>query len=187
MAAPNHSENAVLIATDSVTTGTLSELSTTLEELQPLASKIADLKKETLERETAVLTAILGKVAPLVPLLSEDCEQHYRREIVILAREERVQLEESFGFFSEYRLILYENGLLARTHRYGEWSEGQHPGWENTDGDVLTPEAAILAFGFTAISNGLIKALDEASPMVILKEELEGRIAALTQALEAMR
>ena len=49
MAAPNHSENTVLIAADSVKTGTLSELSTALDELQPLASRIADLKKETLK------------------------------------------------------------------------------------------------------------------------------------------
>ncbi len=50
MAAPNHSENAVLIATDSVTTSMLSELRTALDELQPLASKITNLKEETLER-----------------------------------------------------------------------------------------------------------------------------------------
>ena len=120
MPAPNHSENAVLIATDSATTGMLSELSTTLAELQPLASKIADLKKETLEKECLILKAILEKLTPLVPLLSEDYEQYYRREIVILTREERVQLEDGLGFFSEHRLILYENGLLVRTHRYGQ-------------------------------------------------------------------
>jgi len=187
MAAPNHSENAFLIATDSVTAGTLSELSTALDELQPLASKIADLKNETLEREAAVLKSILEKATPLVPLLSEDCEQHYRREIVILAREERVQLDDGLSFISEPKLILYENGVLARTHRYGEWSEGSRLGWENTDEVMLTPEAAILTFGFTAISGGLIKVLGEASSMVTLKEKLEGDLAALTKALEALQ
>ncbi len=68
-----------------------------------------------------------------MPMLSIDYEQCYRREIVILTNEERVQLEKDLGFFSEYRLILYENGLLVRMHRYGEWSEGLRPGWENTD------------------------------------------------------
>ena len=121
-----------------------------------------------------------------MPLLSEDCEQCYRREIVILTREERVQLD-YFGFFSEHRLILYENGLLVRTHRYGQFSENLHLGWENTDEDVLTPEAAITAFGFKAISNGLIRVLGEASSMAALKEELEGEVAALTKALEAQR
>jgi len=201
MAAPNHSENALLIATDSInaiatdpattsnsaTTGTLSELTTSLDELQLLASKIADLKKETLEREAAVLKSILAKLAPLVPLLSDDCEHHYRCEIVILAREERVQLEDGLGFFSEHRLILYENGLLVRTHRYGELSEGPRFGWENTDEVVLTPEAAIIAFGLTAISKGLMKVLGEASSMAILKEKLEGDLVALTKALEALR
>ena len=186
MPAPNHPGNAVLAATDSATTGMLSELSTALDELHPLASKISDLKKQTLEREAAILKAILEKATPMVPLLSEDCEQCYRREIVILTREERVQLAESSGFFSEHRLILYENGLLARTHRYGQSSEGSRFGWENTDEDVLTPEAAIIIFGFTAISKGLIKALGEASLMVILKEELECDLAALTKALEAL-
>ena len=195
MAAPNHSENSVpiatdpidTIATDSATANTLSELNTTLAELQPLASRIADLKKETLDKEAIVLKAILEKATPLVPLLSEDCEQHYRREIVILTSEERVQLEDGLGFFSEHRLILYENGLLARTHRYGEWSEGSRLGWENTDEVVLTPEAAIIIFGLTAISKGLIKALGDASSMAILKEKLEGDLVALTKTLEALR
>ncbi len=188
----NHPENADLVATDpaiaddSATTDTLSELNTTLAELQPLASKISDLQKETLEKESSILKAILEKLKPLVPLLSEDCEQCYRREIILLTREERVQLEEGLGFFSEYRLILYENGLLVRAHRYGQSMEGLHLGWENTDEDVLTPEAAITAFGFTAISKGLMKALGEVSSMAILKEELEGRIAALTNALETL-
>ena len=192
MAAPNHSENAVLTATDSVTTGMLSELSTALDELPLLASKIADLKKETLDREAAILKAILEKVTPLVPLLSEDSEQCYRREIIILTREERIQLE-NFSIFSEYNLILYENGLLVRTHRYGQTmdhgqsTEALRLGWENTAEDVLTPEAAIMAFGFTAISEGLIKVLGDASPMEILREKLEGDLAALAKALEALQ
>ncbi len=195
MPTPNQSENASLIATnsidtiatDSVTSSMLSELDIALDEFAPLASKIADLKKETLAKEAAVLKAILEKATPLVPMLSDDCNQYYRREIVILTQEERVQLENGYGFFSEYRLILYENGLLVRMHRYGECSEGFRLGWENEDEDVLTPEAAITTFGLLAISKGLIMALGETLCMVTLKEELEGRLAALTEALEAMR
>ena len=186
MAASNLSENALLMATDSVTTGMLSDLSIALDELTPLAARIADLKKEALDREAAALKAILEKVTPLVSLLSIDCEQCYRREIVILTRVERVQLEKGYGFFSEYRLILYENGLLVRMHRYGECSEGLRLGWENEDEDVLTPQAAIAAFGLAAISGGLMKVLGEASSMAILKERLEGRLAALTRALEEL-
>ncbi len=183
---PNLSENLSLVATDSVTTDMLSDLNTALDELMPLAARIADLKKETLDREAAVLKAILEKITPLVPLLSTDCEQYYRREIVILTQEERVQLDKNSGFFSEYRLILYENGMLVRAHRYGEFSEGLRLGWENEDEDAITPQAAIAAFGLAAISGGLMKVLGEASSMVILKERLEGRLAALTKALEAL-
>ncbi len=181
MSAPNLSENAMLISTDPATTGILSGLCTALDELSPLASKIADLKKDALDREAAVLKAILEMVTPIVPLLSKDYEQYYRREIIILTKEERVQLEKGLGFFNEYKLILYENGLLVRMHRYGEWSEGPRPGWENTDVDVLTPQAAIIAFGLTAISEGLIKVIDEATSIFILKEELEGRLVALNR------
>ncbi len=187
MSAPNLSENAVLIATNPVTTGMLSGLNTALDELQPIAPKIAILRKETLDREAAVLKSILEKVTPLVPLLSDDCEQYYRREVVILTQEERVQLEKGSGFFSEYRLILYENGVLARMHRYGEWSEGLRSGWENADEDEITPQAAIAAFGLAAISEGLIKVLSDASSIVLLKEELEGRLAALTRILDALQ
>ena len=96
-------------------------------------------------------------------------------------------MKEGLGFFSEYKLILYENGILAKTHRYGEWSESLHLGWENTDEVVLTSEVAIITFGFAAISKGLIKVLGEASSMAILKEKLEGRLAALTQAQEVLQ
>ncbi|MGA9099016.1 MAG: hypothetical protein WB392_08815 [Methanotrichaceae archaeon] len=41
--------------------------------------------------------------------------------------------------------------------------------------------------GFAAISKGLIKVIGEASSMVILKEKLEGDLAALTKALEALQ
>jgi hypothetical protein len=150
----------------------LSDLGTALDELALLAARIADLKEETLDREAAVLKTILEKVTPLVPLLSDDCDQYYRREIVIMTREERVQLENGYGFFSECRLIFYENGLLVRMHRYGEYSEGLHLGWENSDEDVLTPQVAIAAFGLAAISGGLMKVLGEASSMVVLKERL---------------
>ncbi len=189
-----HPENSVqtaadpidTIATDPATTSMLSELTASLAELWPLTFNIIDLQKQTLEKEASILKAIVEKATPLVPLLCEDCEQCYRREIVILAREERVQLDD-FGFFSEHRLILYENGLLARTHRYGQSMKDLNFGCENTDEDVLTPESAITTFGFTAISKGLMRILGDASSMAVLKEELEGRLAALAEALEALR
>jgi hypothetical protein len=82
------------------------------------------------------------------------------------------------------------SGLAYTTisiHRYGEWSEGLRAGWENADEDEITPQAAITAFGLTTISEGLMKVLGEASSMVILKEELDGRLAALAKILDALQ
>jgi hypothetical protein len=77
--------------------------------------------------------------------------------------------------------------VLARMHRYGEFSEGLRAGWENADEDEITPQAAITAFGLTAISEGLMKVLGDASSIVILKEELEGRLDALAKILDALQ
>ncbi len=165
----------------------LTELSTALDDLGSLAARVSKLKREVLAGEAEVLKAILEELVPLVPLLSKNYESCYRRELVILAKVERVQLEKTSGFYSEYKLVLYENGLLVRRHRFGEWSEGPRPGWEMTEEDELTPQAAITASSLSAIADGLIKVLSEASSMVILKDELEARHAALTEVLEALR
>lgn len=42
-----------------------------LDGLESLAARMTDLKKETLEKETAVLEAIIKRVTPLIPLLSK--------------------------------------------------------------------------------------------------------------------
>lgn len=183
---PNISENLALIAPDSVTTDMLSDLSTALDELAALADRIADPRKETLDREVVLLKAILEMVASLVSLLNRDCEQYYHRENVILTKVERAQLENGYGIFSDYMLILYENCMLVRVHCYGECSEGLRPGWKNTYEDALTSQAAITAFGLAAISGGLLNVLSEASSIAILKEKSDGRLAALTKALEAL-
>jgi len=164
----------------------LTELNTALDEFGLRAAQISSLKNEILAREAVVLKAILEKVTPLVPLLSRDYELYYRRELVILAREERVQLEKISFFYNEHRLILYESGQLVRRHRYGEWSESSRPAWEITEEDELTPQAAIISFGLDAIAEGLIKAFKEAPQVIILKEDLERRLTALTRILGAL-
>lgn len=74
-----------------------------------------------------------------------------------------------------------------RRHRYGEWSEGTCLGWEITEEDEQTPQAAITAFSLSAITDGLIKVLGEASSLNNLKDELEARQTALAEVLEALR
>ncbi len=187
MVASTLSKNAPTgLGQNAISQNPLADLSTALDDFGSLAAKISELKSQALVREAVVLKVILEKVTPLVPLLSKNYETCYRRKLEILAKEERVQLEKNAGFYSEHKLILYENGLLVKAHRYGEWSEGLHPGWELTEEEEQTPQAAIISFGLDAIAEGLIKAFKEAPQVIILKEDLESRLAALTRVLEAL-
>ncbi len=165
----------------------LTELNAVLGDFEPLAAKVAELEKETLEREAQVLTAVLERITPLVPILSKDYEIYYRREIVIIADTKQVPLEQNAYFYSENKLILYENGSLVRMHRYGEFTGGHRPGWELIDEHPLTALAAVGAFGLNAIAARLVRMLKDASEIVIREEELEARLVALAKVLEALR
>ncbi len=184
MAASAFSENAVEKIKPS---RSLTELNAVLGDFEPLASKVAELKKETLESEAQVLTAILERITPLVPVLSKDCEFYYRREIVLITDTKQVLLEQDAYFYSESKLILYENGSLVRMHRYGEFTGGHRPGWELIDEHSLTALAAVEAFGLNAIATRLVRMLKDASEMVVLREELEARLMALAKVLEVLR
>ncbi len=96
-------------------------------------------------------------------------------------------LEQNAYFYSENKLILYENGLLVRMHRYGEFTGGHRPRWELIDEHPLTALAAVEAFGLNTIAAVLVRMLKDASEMVVLKEEMEARLAALANVLEALR
>ncbi len=48
----------LIVTNPAISSGMLSGLNTALDELPPLAAKIATLRKETLDREAAVLKAI---------------------------------------------------------------------------------------------------------------------------------
>jgi len=189
MIASTRSENAPAeLSQSAASQNPLADLSTALDEFGSLAAKISELKAQALVREAEVLKVILEKVTPLVPLLSKNYEACYRRKLVILAKEERVQIEMNAGFYSEHKLILYENGLLVKAHRYGEWSEeGQCPAWELTEEEELTPQAAIVAFGLSAIADGLRKMIAEMQSVRVLKEEMEAKLVDLNKVLEGTR
>gem|GEM_PF-1352330 len=165
----------------------LTELNSVLGDFEPLAVRVAGLEKETLESEAQVLAAILARMTPLVSALSKDYEPCYRREIVIIADTEQVPLEQDAYFYSENKLILYENGSLVRMHRYGEFTGSSRPGWELIEEHPFTASAAVEAFGLNAIAAALVRMLKDASEMVILKEELEARLVALAKVLDALR
>jgi len=169
--------------------GELADLCTALGDVELLAECITNLKKETLEKEAAVLRAILDRITPLVPVLSKEYEAFYRPMVVILTKKDEVPFpsERTTYFFSEQKLILYDNGHLIKAHRFGEFCEGPRPGWELTEEAEMSAEEAIKAFGLPAIAEGIIAVFEWAHSAVILMDELEGKLAALSGALEALK
>lgn len=169
--------------------GELADLCAALGDVEWLAGQVTGLKKETLEREATVLRSILDRITPLVPVLSQEYEAFYRPMVVILTKKDEVPFptEKTTYFFSEQKLILYDNGHLIKAHRFGEFTEGPRPGWELTEEAEMTAEAAIKAYGLPAIAEGIMAVFEWARSAIILKEELEGKLAALSGVLEALR
>lgn len=166
--------------------GDIADLCAALGDVEWLAGQVSSLKKETLEKEAIVLKAILGRITPLVPVLSKEYEAFYRPMVVILTKRDEVPFptERTTYFFSEQRLILYDNGHLIKAHRFGEFCEGPRPGWELTEEAEMSAKDAIKTFGLPAITEGIMVLFEWASSVAILKEELEARLSRLVKVLE---
>ena len=171
------------MASSSLSLPASANVNVVLDGLDALAGMV-DLKNETLEKETAVLEAIIKRVTPLIPLLSKAYEHYYRRRIILSHDRITVPIDGEAYFYSENKLILYENAQLVRTHRYGDYRESHGPGWELTDEFPLTASAAVVAIGLDAIAAGIIGVLKEASKTIILPKELEARLVALLKVLK---
>ena len=162
------------------------ELTRALDDFEPLAKLVSDMKKEATEKEAAVLKEVLDRVTPFVPLFGNVYELYYRRSLTIVTRREEMPMDgDGSRFYSEYKLIIYENGILSRVHMYGERFHSVRPGWDVHDEEEITPQGAIAAFGLAAISEGLIKVLEGMSRAIVLGEE-EKRLATLKLILEAI-
>ena len=59
--------------------------------------------------------------------------------------------------------------------------------WEYLDEHLLNAAAVVEAFGLDAIAAGIVKALEEASEMIILSPEAETRLVALSKILEDLQ
>jgi hypothetical protein len=169
--------------------GELADLCAALEDVERLAGQVDNLKKETLEKEATVLRAILDRITTLVHVLSQEYEPFCRPMVVILTQKDEVPFPtvKNTYFFSEQKLVLYDNGHLIKSHRFGEFCEGPRPGWEMTEEAEMTAEAAIKAYGLPAIAEGIMALFEWARTAVVLKEELEGKLAALSGVLGALR
>lgn len=159
-----------------------------LDDFEPLAMEIASLEREASEKEAAVLKAFFDRLVLLIPVLSEKCEAAYRRTLTVLTVHHKIPLcpENSSYFYSEERLILYENGILVRAYRTGIFSGGPLPGCEMAGKSEITADGVIAAFGFSAVVKGLIDLLSHAKAPAVLKGELESRLESLSGALEAI-
>ena len=172
------------MASSSLSLPTPTNVNAVLDDLDTLAARVTDLKKETLEKETAVLEAIIKRVVPLIPLLSKTQVYSCRCRITIAHDRTDAPLDGGAYFYSESDLILYENGQLVRTHRYGDFRVSPGQSWEYLDEHLLNAAAVVEAFGLDAVVAGIIKALEEAEETIILPPEVEDRLAALSKILE---
>ena len=169
----------------------VASLCASLGDFESLALSVSSLKTETAKREAEILKEILARVTPLVAIIGRGGESYYRRDIIILTELEDCPLgvDSPHRFFSEHKLVLYENGLLMRIHRFGEAAgrDEKRTCWNMTEESELSTEAAIAAFGLTAIAEGFVKAFEEAASKITLKEELDSRLKTLSTALEVLQ
>ena len=145
----------------------VASLFASLEDFESLALSVSSVKTETVKREAEILKEILTRVMPLVAIIGRGSASCYRRDIVILTEREDclMSVNSPRRFFSEHTLVLYENGLLMRIHRFGETSgrDVKCVGWEMVEESELSAEAAIAAFGLIAIVEGFVKVLKKQS------------------------
>jgi hypothetical protein len=175
------------MAASSLSLPTPTNVNAVLDGLDALASKVTDLKKETLEKEAAVLEAIIKRVTPLIPLLIKSQVLSCRGRIIITHDRIEAPLDGGAYFYSENDIILYENGQLVRTHRYGDFRVSPGQSWEFFDECPLDASSAIEAIGLDVIVTGIIKSLEEAAETIILPPEAEAKLVALSKILEDLR
>lgn len=168
----------------------LAELNAALADFEPIAAQVSSLKAETARREAEILEQIISRVTPLVSIIGRKGESFYRRDIILVSRKDAapVALDSPSQFFSEHVLVFYETGALYDLHRFGETCcrEIPRPGWELCEERELSAREAVASFGLAEIASGMIKALQDAKGVFILKAELEARVDTLTQILEAL-
>ncbi|WP_334102840.1 hypothetical protein [Methanothrix soehngenii] len=175
------------MASSLLSPSTPANVNVVLDGIESLAARMVDLKNETLEKETAILEAIIKRVTPLLPLLSKNQVHSCRCRIIIAHDRIDAPLDGRAYFYSESDLILYENGQLVRTHRYGDFRASPGEGWEIFDEYPLDASTAIEAIGLDAIVTGIINALEEAEETIILPIEVEARLIALSKILEGLQ
>lgn len=164
-----------------MSTDAISELVTKLDEIAPLATKVADLKADTIEQESAALIAILERISPLLKVtshpiktnyytsgqqFSKEHEEHdFKGLILIDAFEQECTDRDTRGDYLGWRLVLLADGTLHVLERAGDWSrwQGESSGWHITEDETVSPSEAIRRWGLKRIVDGLADEIKEAT------------------------
>jgi|GEM_PF-7067964 len=164
----------------------LSKLSSALNEVEPLATQIADLKKSVQEQEAKALDEILKRVWLLLPVLAEGKQETYHRDqISLIEREERMQTAPNEGFTNRSRLVFYEDQRLVLVHDVTYWGSTSRVRTISEEFELSCSDA-IRSFGLESIASGILKAIQTADSLVIIKGEMQDRLQDVSRALEIL-
>jgi hypothetical protein len=151
----------------------VSELVAKLNQIAPLATKVAELKSSTIDQETEALTAIMERIKPLLAIASHKIKTGYNTSGHQSSSEHDHYHDQKGG----WQLILFADGTFGTLERSGDWSrwQGESSGWGISEEETLTPGEAIRRYSLKDIMHGLASELEEA------KERLTGKKASFEE------
>jgi hypothetical protein len=160
----------------------MTEILERIDQIAPLASKVDELKEQTIREETVVLDQILERIKPILPLVSYRIQKgystsgqqgHEAREdfhaikgLELVNNFKRIPTDKDYrGEYGGSRLVLFQDGRLVWERRAGEWSQWQGEGasWFIEEDSEFSTEQAVRKYGLQKIISGLEDELKEAS------------------------
>jgi len=190
-----------------MTTEAVNKLVEKLNQIAPLATKVAELKSSTIEQETAALESIIERIKPLLAVTSHQIKtgyntsghqsgsehDHYHdQKGLILVNEFKQECtdRDTRGEYSGWQLVLFADGTFGTLERSGDWSrwQGESSGWGISEEETLTPGEAIRRYSLKDIMHGLTSELEEATERLEGKQaSFEERLATIQKVKEVMR
>jgi len=185
----------------------VSELVAKLNQIAPLATKVAELKSSTIEQETAALESIIERIKPLLAIASHkiktgyntsghqsssEHDHHHDQRGLILINEFKQECtdRDTRGEYSGWQLVLFADGTFGTLERSGDWSrwQGESSGWGISEEETLTPGEAIRRYSLKDIMHGLASELEEAKERLAGKKaSFEERLATIQKIKEVMQ
>jgi hypothetical protein len=176
------------------------ELIGKLDEIGPLAGKVAELKGNTIEQEAEALVKILERIKPMLEAIAYKTPNGYyssgqqfhkeknsyfdERGLVLIDEfKEECTDRDTRGDFTGRRLVLFQDGRLMAFERRGDWSrwQGESSNWQAEDEEDLSPQEAVRRYGLKRIVEGLANEIKESS------EGLQKKLAGYEERLAMIR